>query len=114
MKQNIKKNISMYVAVLSVLLFPVVSFAALDGLKGLLKDVGDILILTKPLLFGLAFLYFFWGMGQFILHSGEQKTRDEGKQKMIWGIIALFVMMSILGLISFIGSSIGITPTMSF
>ncbi|MBA3732832.1 hypothetical protein H0W91_00460 [Patescibacteria group bacterium] len=109
MKKNINK---ISFAILSVLvLFPVVSFAALDGIKGLLLDIRQILHLTEPVIIGLAFLYFFWGVGQFILHAGDSKTRDEGKQKMIWGVVALFVIISIMGIISFIGNALGIKPS---
>jgi hypothetical protein len=107
MRKNIYKNFkSLTILVLSA--FPVVSFAALNGLKGLLGDFGQILGLAQPLIFGIAFLYFFWGVAQFILNAGEQKARDEGKKKMLWGIVALFVMISIVGILHTVGYLIGI------
>ena len=102
------KKISKYTLIASTFLFPVLTFAALNGVKALLGDFGGILNTLLKLLFGLALVYFFWGVSQFILHSGEPKTRDEGRNKMIWGIVALFVFVSIYGILSFIGSSIGI------
>ncbi len=88
---------------------PVVSFAALDGLRTLLRDFKDLLDLIIPILFGLALVYFFWGVGQFILNdAGNDKTRSEGKGKMIWGVVALFVMLSIWGIINLLGNLIDI------
>lgn len=106
MKKNTFKNL----VLLSTLLLPAVSFAALTGLKSLLGDFSIILGQVWTLVIALAFVYFFWGLGQFILHAGDQKARDEGKQKMIWGIIALFVIVSIGGILNFVGDLIDVRP----
>lgn len=102
------KNIISKLLLVSSLLVPTVSFAALDGLKGLLRDFDSIFDQIWTLVITLAFVYFFWGVGQFILNAGEQKARDEGKQKMLWGVIALFVIMSIYGILGFISILTGI------
>ena len=105
MKKQIK-----YIVLAIVAVSPFVTFAAgpLSGLRDLIKAVGGLINLLIPIVFGLAMIYFFWGGAQFILNSGEEKTRNEGKQKMLWGIIVLFVMFSIYGIIRTIGDSIGI------
>lgn len=90
-----------------LVIFPHVSFAAFDKIKGLLKDFKSLLDLVIPIVFALAIIFFFWGLAQFI-RSVSDKTIAEGKNKMIWGIIALFVMISIWGIISYIGDSVGI------
>jgi len=86
---------------------PQVSFAAFDAIKNLLKDFKSLLDLVIPIVFALALIFFFWGLAQFI-RSVSDKTIQEGKNKMIWGIIALFVMISIWGIIGYIGDSVGI------
>jgi hypothetical protein len=101
--KNIKNIIIAFIG-----FFPVLTFAALDGVKGLLYDFSDILSLLEPIIIGLAFLYFFWGVSQFILHAGDQKLRDDGKRKMLWGVIALFVMLSIIGILHRVGDLIGV------
>ena len=91
--------------------FPTIAFAAgFDGVKGLIDAFRGLLKPIIPILLGLSLIYFFWGIGQFILHAGDQKSREEGKQKILWGVIALFVFISIYGLVIFIGSLLGITP----
>jgi hypothetical protein len=97
-----------YALLLTAVLFPAISFAALDGVKGLLSAIREILGLIVPIVVGLAVIYFFWGLAQFILHSNDSKVRDEGRSRMIWGIVALFVIFSIFGIINWIGSTIGI------
>jgi hypothetical protein len=107
-----KKNIPFYSLLFVVLLIPSITFAALDGLRGLITSFGGILNSVIPVLFGLSLAYFFWGVAQFILHdAGNEKTRDDGKKKIMWGVVALFVFVSIYGIIKFVGDAIGIdTP----
>lgn len=97
----------LYAFLLGAILLPQVSFAAFDKIKSLLRDFKSLLDLLIPIIFALALLFFFWGLAQFI-RSVSDKTIQEGKNKMIWGIIALFVMISIWGIIKYIGDSVGI------
>lgn len=106
------KKIKNYL-ILSVILLPTISFAALDGLKGLMNESLGLLNLGIRIIFALALVLFFWGLVQFIMKSGDAKLRDEGKKRMIWGIIALFVMVSIYGILNFVGSLVGIRPDSS-
>ncbi len=105
-----KKNTIKYTLSLASLFSPTLALAQpLGGLKGLLISFGGVLKTTIPVLFGLSLVYFFWGLGQFILHdAGNEKTREDGKKKMVWGVVALFVFLSIYGILGAIGSAIGI------
>ena len=60
-----------------------------------------------PALAGLALLVFFWGVVKFIFNAGDEEKRREGKKFMLWGIIALFVVVSIWGIVIFIPRSLG-------
>lgn len=102
-----KKNIFVTALALSIIT-PVVSFAALEGIASLIKTAGGLLNQIIPIVFGLALVFFFWGMAQFILHAGEEEAREQGKQRMLWGIVALFVIVSIYGILGFIGNSLNI------
>jgi len=100
-----------YTIIISLaVLTPTTSFDMLTGTAGFLTGVRGLMNPLMYIFFGLAVLYFFWGMGQFILQAGDPKAVEEGKSKMIWGVVALFVMFSIFGIISFIGSATGISP----
>ncbi len=102
------KNYKKYIIGL-LALSPSVSFAALGGFRNLLTDFGGLLDTLVKIVFGLAMIFFFWGTAQFILNdAGNEKTREEGKKKMLWGVIALFVMFSIWGILKGIGSLTGI------
>lgn len=62
-----------------------------------------------PLIFAVATVMFVWGVVQFfIINANEEAKRAQGKQFMIWGIIALAVMLSVWGLVGIFGSTFGI------
>jgi hypothetical protein len=61
-----------------------------------------------PLIFALALAMFVWGVVQFVLNSDEEVKKEKGKQFMLWGIIALTVMISVWGLVSILGKTFGI------
>ncbi len=60
-----------------------------------------------PLAFALCVLYFFWGVAKYIRAEGQGK--EDGRQVMIWGVVALFVAFSIWGIITFMRNELGLT-----
>jgi uncharacterized BrkB/YihY/UPF0761 family membrane protein len=55
--------------------------------------IGAIRILI-PILFGLAFLVFFWGLSKFILNAGNKDENQKGKNYMLWGVLSLFILLT--------------------
>ena len=80
--------------------------------QSVIEAVFRIIKLAIPLVFGLALLAFFWGLAKFIFHAGNEDRIEEGKRIMLWGIIALFVMVSIWGLVSFMQEAFGLDRLM--
>lgn len=61
-----------------------------------------------PFLFAIATLAFIWGSIKFfIIDADEEAKREQGRQFMLWGIIALAVMISMWGLVGLLSSSFG-------
>jgi hypothetical protein len=75
--------------------------SAQTNLGSLLYAIDGLIYILIPIVFTLAVVYFFWGLADFIRKAGGSEV-EEGKRKMIWGIIALFVMASIWGIVFFI------------
>jgi len=95
----------------TLLLAPTFVFAQeFDNVRRLIESVRDIIDILIPLVAALALLYFFWGLAKFILNAGNEDAQKEGKNIMIWGIVALFVIVSVWGLVRFVGSALGINP----
>lgn len=80
-----------------------------QGLNNIIRMISGIISSIIPILVALALIYFFWGLIKFILQSGDAK--DEGKKYMIWGIIALFVMVSVWGIVNLLKESFGVQNT---
>ena len=97
--------------IVGLLFIPVCAFAqSLGNVEQLTLSVRKIVDILIPLVAALALLYFFWGLARFILASGDEEKRASGKHIMIWGIVALFIIVSVWGLVRFIGEAIGIRP----
>lgn len=62
-----------------------------------------------PMLITIAILYFFWALIQYIAKVGED--RDKAIQQMIWGVIAIFVMVSIWGIIKLLQATFKVGDT---
>ncbi|MFQ5540873.1 MAG: hypothetical protein ACE5F4_01350 [Candidatus Paceibacteria bacterium] len=60
------------------------------------------------LLFALALAYFVWGGAQFILNAGSEEGRKKGKQALLWGLIGLFVMASVFGILRVVTATFGV------
>lgn len=88
------------------LALPCVALAAPNNLRELI----DVFIgLVNPiigLLTGLALMFFFWGIVQYIFYAGDEKKKISGKDTMVYGIIALTVLFSFWGIVAFIRDSI--------
>lgn len=90
----------------SSFLFPFSAFAQINTFRDLLTAIGSLISLLIPLAFGLALLFFLWGLAQFIFKAGDETAVEVGKRRMLWGVIALFVISSIWGIVSFFQADI--------
>lgn len=72
----------------------------IDDIKGYMGSI-------MPILVGAALIVFIWGLIKFIGTAGDETGRTEGKQRMLWGIIALFVIVSIWGIVTFLQDATG-------
>lgn len=95
---------------ISALALPVVAFAQtpLGNVSRLIDEIGRIIDNALPILVALALLFFFYGLVRFILSGGDESAKVSAKHTMLWGIVALFVMVSVWGLVSFLGDALGI------
>ena len=91
-------------------------------MSGTLKDVIgyvlSIINLLIPILWALAFIVFFWGLSKFILNSGNKGELEKGKDYMIWGVLALFILLTFRVIITFVsgdldlGGNANVIPTL--
>ena len=82
------------------------TYGTLAPIQSLINSIGTIVLNLIPITIGLAMVVFFWGLVKYI-QNPESKT---GKQIMTAGLLSLFVMVSIWGIIAlaqqaFLGSN---------
>lgn len=96
---------------LVLLILPTSVFAQyLTKADGLLKQAKTIVTNTLvPLAFTLALMFFFYGVAKYIRSAGGDK--EEGRKIMWWGVIALFVISTIWGIVTFMRTELNITTT---
>ena len=74
---------------------------------GILNIVQNILNVLIPIVITLGIVYFIYGVIKYVTAKDEE-ARKEGRTVMIYGIIGLFVIVSIWGLIRFLGTATGV------
>lgn len=105
-------------------LSPVVTFAqstggrcdgvGLGSIEGIICKVGDILNILIPILIVLGIVFFVWGVITFVI-SNDEEAKTRGRDRMIYGIIGLAVIIGMWGLVKILNNTFGIennlTPT---
>lgn len=92
---------------MALLALPMFAFAqALQPVRNLVVAVGNILNLLIPVLIAAAVVVFFWGLVMYIRKSGE--GHDEGRKVMIAGLLSLFIMVSVWGIVNLAQNALGI------
>ncbi len=61
-----------------------------------------------PLLISLAVLGFVWGIIKYFLNPENEKERGKGRDFMLWGLIALFVIVAFWGIVEILTNTFGV------
>ena len=65
------------------------------------------------LFFVIALVVFFWGIFEMIGNAASEDVRERGKKNMLWGLVGMFIMMSVYGIIHILLNTFGI-PTPAY
>ncbi len=76
-------------------------------IQSIICVVSNILGVLLPVLIALGVIFFVWGVVQFVIAQDEEaKTR--GRDKMIYGIIGLAVIIALWGLVRIVTNTFGL------
>ncbi len=97
------------IILLLTILFPFLAKAqtTIDGILDAFSGViGDLVIVLA----GIALVVFIWGVIKMLLgmSAGDADAVKNGKKHMMWGIIALFVMLSVWGIVALVGTMLDV------
>jgi len=96
---------------------PRTAFAAPPPIPAsVLTLIGNISIeILNPLIavmFAAALVYFFYGVAAYIWNPDNEEARENGRHAMLWGVVGMFIMVSVFGIMKLIISSIGADPAL--
>jgi hypothetical protein len=95
---------------LALVSVPAVASAQLTDVLSEAGTLGQIVNALIPVAFALAILFFFWGLAMYVLAAGDEEKKGKGRSIMIWGVIAIFVLVAIWGIVALIADVFGIDP----
>lgn len=92
-------------------LMPILAMAQTTPLRSqtfasIIYEIILFLDMVNPILIALAFILFFWGLSKFILSADNQAGIEKGRNYMLWGVLALFILLSFGSIASFISDEL--------
>jgi len=67
-------------------------------------------VIINPLivfLFILATVYFVWGLVEYFINPGSKDVKENSSNKMVYGIIGMFIMVAVYGILNVYLKTIG-------
>ena len=81
---------------------------AITTVQGLLCKFAEIFAAVLPVLIALGVIYFVWGVISYVIASDEE-AKKAGRDRMIFGIIGLTVIVAVWGLVAILRNTFGLS-----
>ncbi len=92
------------------LLFTVVNAGsgAENIVNGILPRIVDNIVLPLvQLLLAVTTVVFLWGLIGFFKNGDDADARTTARNHILWGVVGLFIMISVYGIIRFVANTVG-------
>jgi len=92
--------------------FQIIPVAEASGLITLMKNINKVIV--DPLImliFALAVVYFLYGLVKYLLSPENEEVRTASKSHMLWGIIGMFIMISVFGIMNLLLNTLGVSKS---
>jgi hypothetical protein len=76
-------------------------------IQKIICTIGNILDTIIPIVMVLGVLYFVWGVVTYVI-SGDEEAKKAGRERMIFGIIGLVVIVAMWGLVGIVTQTFGL------
>lgn len=80
-------------------------------LTQIIKNFTEVGVELIPFVGSLAFLAFVWGVVRFIKSTGSESDMKKTKALLVWGVVGMFVLATVWGIISFAQGEFGFGGT---
>ncbi|MEK7541263.1 MAG: hypothetical protein AAB533_00205 [Patescibacteria group bacterium] len=94
---------------LSLLPVAAVAQGNLQNVINLSEAALDVINIALVIVFVLAILVFGWGIVKYLTAAGDPTKVKEARGFLWWGILGVFVLAAMFGIVQFVGQSVGIT-----
>jgi uncharacterized membrane protein YidH (DUF202 family) len=74
----------------------------------LMKSINRVII--NPLIifiFALTVVYFIYGLAKYLMSPDNEEIRKSSKSHMIWGVVGMFIMVAVFGIMNLILDTVG-------
>jgi len=88
--------------------FALPAVALAQTVQSVIAVVGGILEALIPVLITAALVLFFYGLARYILSASSDEGKADARKIMIAGLVSLFIMVSIWGIIQLFANTFGI------
>ncbi|MES3032100.1 MAG: pilin [Patescibacteria group bacterium] len=82
--------------------------STITDIQSVLCKIAEILSAILPVLVALGVVYFVWGVISYVV-GGDEEAKKKGREKIIYGIIGLAVILSVWGLVRILTNTFGLT-----
>ena len=82
--------------------------AQAQGLDRLIIVATDLINFALAILIGIAIIAFFWGLLRYLLSAKGGPEQKKASMLMVWGLVAIFVMLSIFGIVRLMQVTFGL------
>lgn len=105
-------NFSKKILVLGIIFFSMANLTFAVSFSELALTLSNGIIATiSKLAFGFAVVFFLWGIFVFVMNADDATKREEGKKRILWGLVAIFVMVSVWGLLAAVDNTTNLDNT---
>ena len=70
--------------------------------------VSEYVNLAFFVLVALAVVVLVWGIFKFIIYAGDEAGRKEGRTVILWGVVGIFIMLSVWGLVNILRGTVSL------
>jgi len=81
-----------------------------SNVNNLITFLSGLLRAAVVLLLAAAVVFFLWNVFKYVMSAGDGEAKAEANKGIIYGIVGIFIMSSVYGLVNFIGGSLNLTP----
>src|SRR3989338_2776377 len=95
-------------ATVATITFALPLVAQAQGLDRLITVATDLINFALAILIGIAIIAFFCGLLRYLLSAKGGPEQKQASMLMVWGLVAIFVMLSIFGIVKLMQVTFGL------